>query len=328
MDTSRDALRGHRLSGVVASGLVLVTTVVLVGQLTPGYSPFTETVSRLASPGQPFAAVARIGFVLYGVLVIAGAGPLGDHLPGRERVLGGLIGVFGAAAVTAGIAPKDGPLAGHTAASRIHVVAAIIGGAAILLAMACVAFYAARDTARHTAALFALVTGIAVIVFKLTWGSQLYGFAERILLASPMLWLVTLAVQLSLLESSRGRCKHDEPAARREPVHPSMMRAEMRALEKPSRWPHIAWAALVVGVVGLILLAVGQTRLSQGQCSGIGFGCSLGGADAAGFFAILIVPPAIGILAVGHALIAVAQHLSRHHYVPADGSGLHRRWTR
>ena len=93
-----------------------------------------------------------------------------------------------------------------------------------------------------------------------------------------------------------------------------MVRAEIYPRERPSPWPHIVWATFVIGVVAVILVAAGQTHMSEGDCSGIGFGCSLYGADVAGFLAIIIVPPAIGILVVGHALIAATRRIARHHH--------------
>src|SRR5437588_10871766 len=69
---------------------------------------------------------------------------------------------------------------------------------------------------------------------------------------------------------------------------------------------HVTWVVVVAGAVALILLRVAQvTKLRPGECDGIGFGCSLHGADAAAAAAIVVVPVALLVLAIGHFVIAV-----------------------
>ena len=118
-----------RLGGVVASAGVLATTIVVAGVLTPGYRPLVDAVSRLGSHDEPHASLLRAGLVLYGALVLTGAGALTRVTPGKERLLAFMIGTFGAASIVAGLAPKDPPGGTHTLISRIHVDADIVGGA-------------------------------------------------------------------------------------------------------------------------------------------------------------------------------------------------------
>jgi hypothetical protein len=109
------------------SAVVLAVTVVAIGAVTPGYRPWADTVSRLGSPGQPHAWAARAAFVLYGLLVLAGA----SAACGSHR----LVRLYGVAAIVAGVAPKDPPGSHHTLLSAIHVDATMLGGVAILIAM-------------------------------------------------------------------------------------------------------------------------------------------------------------------------------------------------
>ena len=191
----RRALRTARLVAVIASGVVIATTVVVVGAITPGYSQMSETVSRLGSAGQPHAWLERAGILLYGLLVVFGAGALGSHAPSRERLFACAIGGYGIAAVVSGLAPKDPPHAPHTLPSQIHVDASLFGGAMMLVAMVLVARYAPVRADRTVAAALAGLTGIGVIVFRFTWGSSIYGLVERALLAIAVLWLALLARQ-------------------------------------------------------------------------------------------------------------------------------------
>lgn len=195
MRRSSPSQRRARLLCVVASELVLGATIVVMGALTPGYSQWSETVSRLGSSGQPLAPLARAGLVLHGILVLVGATPLGDHGPGKERLLAGLISLYGMAAVTAGIAPKDAPLGPHTVINQIHIDATVVGGMGIVAAMVVVAACSPLASARLTSTLVAAFSVMAVIIFRFSWGSPIYGLIERVLLALTASWLVALALR-------------------------------------------------------------------------------------------------------------------------------------
>jgi hypothetical membrane protein len=181
---------------IVAGAGAIVTTIVGVGAITPGYRPLTDAVSRLGSPDEPHALLARAGLALFGLLVIAGAQALGEHTPGRERLLAWLVGGFGAAAVVAGLAPKDPPGAPHTVTSQIHVASAIAGGAVLLVAMALVAGSATVRSVRLRATAVCALTTCFVVVFPFTWGTPIYGLVELLLLGLAVGWLVSLAIRL------------------------------------------------------------------------------------------------------------------------------------
>ena len=74
------------------------------------------------------------------------------------------------------------------------------------------------------------------------------------------------------------------------------------------RWvPHTIWALLVLGPFGAYLAWLSQTTLPDGQCSGIGWGCSLAGWDAVGFTLIILGVPIAVVWLVGHLVIAIVQ---------------------
>jgi hypothetical protein len=60
-----------------------------------------------------------------------------------------------------------------------------------------------------------------------------------------------------------------------------------------------------------VLVAAGQTDHPPGQCHGLGWGCTISGGDLAAFWAMILVPPALLVLAVGHAVIVGVQVLRR-----------------
>jgi hypothetical membrane protein len=189
------SLRTARLVAVIASAVVLATTIVVVGSLTPGYRPFVDAVSRLGSHDEPHASLMRAGLVLYGLLIMAGAGALADLVAAPRRLLSLMIGGYGAAAIVAGLAPKDPPGSVHTPASRVHVDADLVGGALLLAAMALVARCARMRADRASALVAGALTLVGVIAFPFTWGAAPYGLIELLLLALASTWLVTLAAR-------------------------------------------------------------------------------------------------------------------------------------
>jgi len=78
--------------------------------------------------------------------------------------------------------------------------------------------------------------------------------------------------------------------------------------------PHTAWAGLIVIPFVFWMAVLSQSELPPGQCSGIGWGCSLAGWDAVAFALIIIGVPLLFVLLIGHLIIGFAQWLrSRRH---------------
>lgn len=212
-----------RLGCTAASSVVLAVAVIVTGSLTPGYSQWSDAVSRLAAPGEPSALTARAAFAAYGLLVIAGAGPL-RHCAGRHgHLLTGCLTLYGTACIVAGVAAKDQPGAAPTLVSQVHVAAAVLAGALLLAAMTLVSGRGVTRAARRAAGAMALLTGLAAAVFRLAWGTQVYGLSERVLLGLGMGWLSALAARRLLQVSRRawsGSPGRPGAASRRSPRRP------------------------------------------------------------------------------------------------------------
>jgi hypothetical membrane protein len=183
-----------RLGGVAASAALFALAVVVLGALTPGYDQWSETVSRLASPGERWALAARAVFIAYGLLVIVGASALRHCVQRHGGALALLLALYGAACIVAGLAPKDQPGI-HTATSQVHVASTVAGGALAIGAMVLVARYGLTRRARRTAAALALLTTMASVILRCTWGSPVYGLCERVVLGLGMCWISVLAAR-------------------------------------------------------------------------------------------------------------------------------------
>jgi hypothetical protein len=183
------ALPIRAAAAFVLGAVVLPAAAVLAaGAWTPGYGPGPETVSRLASDGQPWAWLVRTGLVAGGVLLVAGA----RALAGRGRPVAALARVSGTATVVAGLVPKDPVGVPASTLSTLHVGAAVTGVVALVVAMALVALRGSERAERLVAAAAGAVTVGAGAAFPFLWGSAVYGVVERVVLAVPACWLVTL----------------------------------------------------------------------------------------------------------------------------------------
>lgn len=180
--------RGRLVALVVAPAPVIVA-LLLAAAGTPGYSHLAETVSALGAPGRARAALARCALVLYGAVALVAAGPLGARCAPRPRALAWSVRIYGLGAVVAGLSPKVLPGQEPTTASHVHVVAALAGGAALLVAMYLVAHGGVRPVERRVAAAALAVVAVASVVFQRTWGTALYGLVERVVLGTGVAWL-------------------------------------------------------------------------------------------------------------------------------------------
>ena len=194
-----------RLGCTAASVAMFAAAVVVLGALTPGYNQWSDTVSRLGSPGERWALAARAVFMAYGLLVITGAGTLRPSVSRHGRTLALLLTLYGATCIVAGLAPKDQPGAPHTVMSQVHVASTVVGGALAIGAMVLVARFGLTRRARRAATVLAPCTGLAAAVFRFTWGTPVYGLCERVVLGLGMCWISVLATRALTRPPGRAR---------------------------------------------------------------------------------------------------------------------------
>jgi hypothetical protein len=116
------------------------------------------------------------------------------------------------ACVVAGLAPKNRPGTAPTLVSQVHVTAAVLAGALLLGAMALVSRCGITRTIRRATLGLALVTGSAAGVFRLAWGTHVYGLSERVLLGLGMGWLSALAGSALMVGARADGTLHERSA--------------------------------------------------------------------------------------------------------------------
>ncbi len=187
---------------LLGGAVLLGAAVVALGAATPGYSHGADTISGLASPGQPHAAAGRAALVAYGLSVVAGAGAVGRHVPRRSRLLVALVRTYGWAGVVAGLAAKGLPGTAPTTAGAVHVAATLAGGGAVVLAMAVVWHGGLDAPLRRASGVLAWTVPVLAVILERCWGTGVYGYVERVLVALPVVWL-------AVLERPLWRCGQD-----------------------------------------------------------------------------------------------------------------------
>lgn len=185
-----------------AAGAVLVIAVVWASAVTPGINQSSDTISRLAAPGQPHPWILRTGLVLCGVLSIAfGVGLLRAQRRGvfRWGVLAGLV-VFGVSTAITGLA-RDYPVRGGSEMGwegAVHNLFARVAIYGILAAMAALVPAAAgRRPARVPAVVFSAVALVLVAAAGLFYPGvppSFRGLVQRLALLIIFAWMAATAV--------------------------------------------------------------------------------------------------------------------------------------
>lgn len=187
MSISRPAL----LAGI-AGPAAFVSAWVVGGLVKDGYSPVSDTISRLAEEGASTRPLMTIGFVGFGVLM---------PLYGRElgRVLGSR--ATGAAMAASGVgtllvAAFPVTAAGGTTGDKVHYLAAGLAYAANVVAPLVAARHLPGPVARRAS--YAVAAGVAAALVGSLQGDEATGLLQRTGLTLFDVWAVALAVGLAV----------------------------------------------------------------------------------------------------------------------------------
>lgn len=193
MSPSRPAL----LAGI-AGPVAFVGAWVVGGLLKDGYSPVTDTISRLAERGASTRPLMTAGFVGFGVLMTAYAGELGRALesPGvRAAVTASAVGTLAVAAfpVTA---------EGGTFGDNAHYLAA--GAAYVANVVAPLVAARHLDTPRARLASYAMSGAIAAALIGSLRADDVTGLLQRTGLTLYDAWAIASALRLLASRRSAG----------------------------------------------------------------------------------------------------------------------------
>jgi hypothetical membrane protein len=198
------------LCGVLASAMMFAV-IIAVGQITPHYDPFRETISQMGTAESPYAAWLNGGYILYGSLIALTIYGFflsfrHDH---RARLLAALLGIHVLGAMLLGVIPDTPNLPGadHSGLNPHNIVSAI---AYLPIIGAAFVFY--RINRRVAGLRAASALGLVVIAVNLPMPvitqvdavSPICGLLQRLFYAVTFSWLA-LASWLLFRRAGRGR---------------------------------------------------------------------------------------------------------------------------
>jgi hypothetical protein len=196
--------------GVIAALLFTLMTV-LGGELGPGYSHISETVSELFTIGAPNKLLLDAIHITYAVLmVLFGIGVL---IFTQRNEYANSIGKIGAylfisanaiSLVTATFFPQDPWGMATTRTGQMHIILTGVVGFLSILAILCLGIWFISTGISFGFGIYSLLTVLAVAItgvfFATMANTPMMGLAERITILVGFLWTFSLAVLLIMID--------------------------------------------------------------------------------------------------------------------------------
>lgn len=190
MSISRTAL----LAGI-AGPAAFVSAWVIGGAMKDGYSPVSDTISRLAEQGASSRPAMTAGFVGFGVLMPLYGRELGRAL--GSRATGAAVAASGAGTLVVAAFPVTA--AGGTTGDTVHYLAAGLAYTANVLAPLVAAPRLPGRGARWAS--YAVAAGVGAAVIGSLRADEVTGLLQRTGLTLFDVWAVAVAVGLSVRRS-------------------------------------------------------------------------------------------------------------------------------
>jgi hypothetical membrane protein len=186
-------LRSDRRARLAWAGVVGPVTFVagwaVAGALTPGYSPLSQPVSRLAAAGAPQRPLMNAGFLAFAVAMPVYAVSLRAELPGRTWLVALANGVATAAIVATPLGYSQAVDTAHAGAAGVAYLAL----AALPLAAAVPLARTGRPRAARASVVLGLVAGASLAA---TSADRAVGLFQRAGLTLVDAWIVATALAM------------------------------------------------------------------------------------------------------------------------------------
>lgn len=195
-----------QLAALTIAGIVLYVVLDVIAQLLPPhYSPLRQAESDLAVG--PYGWVMTVNFVVRGLLSLALLLALIQILPDspRKRLGVALFGTWTIGAFLLALFPTDVTSGEHTAHGKLHLLIALLAFISIpiaeLLLSQCLSTVPRWQALGQQAIKFAWLTvfGLVLLVVMAPI-TRVSGLGERIFLATALLWMLAVSVQLIRLQ--------------------------------------------------------------------------------------------------------------------------------
>jgi hypothetical membrane protein len=194
------------MSGVIGP-LLFIAVFLIEGLTRPGYSPWRNAVSQLATGEDGW--IQTVNFLVCGVLVLTFAFGLRQAIKGTRGSIGGpvLIGLFAVALLVAGVFTTDPGLGYPVGAPEVHTTHGLIHGFAGLAAFVTIAasafviaWHFAAEPGERRWVIYSAAIGLLIPVFFIAftvasnnWSDAPGGLFQRISIISGWTWLAATA---------------------------------------------------------------------------------------------------------------------------------------
>lgn len=198
-----DRIGRHLLLCGVFAPVIMMVAIIVVGQITPHYSPISDTISQMGTPDSPYAPVLNCGFVIYSILI--GLTAYGFHRRLRYAAMGKtlviLLGVHAVGIMLLMVFPDSLDFTDkHFTDDIMHNISSAIAYPALLVGMLVFTGIARQEKTLKVAA----TLGLAVVFINLPMPfitmfdslKPISGLLQRLFMASSFLWLALTSLYL------------------------------------------------------------------------------------------------------------------------------------
>jgi hypothetical membrane protein len=210
-----DRISRHLLLCGIFAPVTMMVIIIVVGQITPHYSPVSDTISQMGTPESPYASVLNCGFVIYSVLI--GLTAYGFHRRLRYAAMGKtlviLLGIHAVGIILLMVFPDSPEFVGkHFTDDILHNVFSAVAYPALLVGILVFTGIARQEKALRITA----VVGLAVVFFNLPMPfinmidslRPISGLLQRLLMASSFSWLALTSLFLYRNnQNDRSNCR-------------------------------------------------------------------------------------------------------------------------
>lgn len=207
MKSNEDSKYRFLLFCGVLAPIIIGVVIIIVGQLTPDYNQISDTVSRMGTPGRPYAWLLHGGYYVYGILMGVAAYGLSrtiGSVPGAKG-LATLLGIHAFGTMLLAVFPDS------VDSTFKHLVHDVISATSYLPLL--IGIFISRGIARQEMTLkVAGILGIFIIIINIpipvlnivSLLAPIAGLLQRVLSACSFFWLT---LTFFLLYSKRRSIK-------------------------------------------------------------------------------------------------------------------------
>ncbi|MFC1964107.1 DUF998 domain-containing protein [Chloroflexota bacterium] len=202
------------LIGVFAP-ITMMVIIIVVGQITPGYNPISDTISQMGTPSSPYSMVLNIGYFVFSLLIGVTAYGFYRRLcyAAMSKTLAILLGIHAFGIVLMMVFPDSPDFAGKRFTDDIlHNIFSAISFSALFAGI-----LVFTRIARHEPVLkFAIILGLVVIILNLPlpvinmFGpfKPISGLLQRLSIALSFSWLAVTSLLLYKNHDNAALCRY------------------------------------------------------------------------------------------------------------------------